>query len=438
MSYIGFAPARHHLFLIDELTKVANGEVDRLMVFMPPGHAKTLYSSILFPAWFLAQSPGTDIIAASYSSDFAESTSGKVIRLIQERADVLGYRLLNDSKSFWETDNRGQYRAAGVGAGITGRRADLVLIDDPLRGRQDANSEVKRNHLWDWYRAEVITRMKPAARMLLIETRWHYDDLAGRLLDQPNAGQWRIINLPALAEDDDMLGREPGEALWPGEYGEEILARKREDVGEYEWSALYQQRPTLIEGALFKPGKMPIQDDAPPCISVVRSWDLAGSEKAGADWTVGLKVGRTQTGSYVVLDEVRFRGGPDVVDEAIRNTADLDGRNVKIRIPEDPGQAGKSQVLHLTRLLARYTVTSERETGDKVTRASPVASQVNVGNVAMVRAPWNMAFRDELASFPAGAHDDRVDALSGAFAVVGLSRPPMRISQGALERMMMR
>lgn len=434
-------PARHHLFLIDELSKVARGEVDRLMVFFPPGHAKTKYASELFPAWFLSQDRNLDVIGASYNSDYANIVSRRVMRTIQERQDAVGYTLLNDSAAEWDTNNNGHYRASGVGAGITGRRADLVLIDDPLKGRKEADSEIERNTLWNWYRAEIITRMKPGARIVLIETRWHYDDLAGRLLDQPNAGQWRVINLPALAEDNDMLGRKPGEPLWPKEYGEEELARKRDDVGEFEWSALYQQRPTPIEGSLFKPGMMPILDAAPQCVSVVRSWDLAGTEKNrgnNPDWTVGLKVGRTPTGSYVVLDEVRFRGGPDAVDATILNTANLDGKTVKIRLPEDPGQAGKNQTLHLTRMLAGFMVTFERETGSKDTRAMPVASQVNVGNVAMVRADWNMPFRDELAAFPAGTFDDRVDALSGAFAVVGLARPPMQISAAAIERMMMR
>jgi predicted phage terminase large subunit-like protein len=441
MSQRGFVPARHHLFLIDELIKVADGITDRLMVFMPPGHAKTLYGSILFPAWLLAQNVGTDIIAASYNSDYAEDTSGKLIRMIREHERVLEYKLLNDSRGFWETDRRGQYRASGVGGGITGRRADLVLIDDPFKGRKEANSETERNTLWNWYRAEIITRLKPGARIVLIQTCWHHDDLAGRLLAQPNADQWRIVNLPALAEENDMLGRQPGEALWPEWEDEEKLARKREEVGEFEWSALYQQRPTPIEGSLFKPGMMPIPDAAPQCVSVVRSWDLAGTEKNrgnNPDWTVGLKVGRTPTGSYVVLDEVRFRGGPDAVDATILNTAHLDGKSVKIRLPEDAGQAGKNQTLHLTRMLAGFTVTFERETGGKDTRAMPVASQVNVGNVAMVKADWNMPFRDELAAFPAGTFDDRVDALSGAFVVIGLARPPMQISTAALERMMMR
>ena len=443
MAQRGFVPARHHLFLIEELSKVARGDVDRLMVFLPPGHAKTKYASELFPAWFLAQDKNLDVIGASYNSDYANLVSRRVMRTIQEREDVVGYTLLNDSAAEWDTNNNGHYRASGVGGGITGRRADLVLIDDPLKGRKEANSEIERNTLWNWYCAEIITRMKPGCRIVLIETRWHYDDLAGRLLDQIQQGgdSWRIVNLPALAEDDDMLGREPGQALWPEWEDEEQLARKRGVIGEFEWSALYQQRPTPIEGSLFKPGMMPIADAAPQCVSVVRSWDLAGTEKNrgnNPDWTVGLKVGRTPTGSYVVLDEVRFRGGPDAVDATILNTAHLDGKAVKIRLPEDAGQAGKNQTLHLTRMLAGFTVTFERETGGKDTRAMPVASQVNVGNVAMVKADWNMPFRDELAAFPAGTFDDRVDALSGAFAVVGLARPPMQISAAALERMMMR
>jgi predicted phage terminase large subunit-like protein len=433
----GEVPARHHAFLLRELETVALGETDRLMVFMPPGSAKTRYASIVFPAWMLAQRIGVDMIGASYNGDYANDLSGQIIRLIQENTETLGYRLISDSRQLWRTNNRGQYRAAGAGGGITGRRADLFVIDDPIKGREDADSEIIREKVWKWYRAEVVTRLKPKARIILIQTRWHHDDLAGRLLNSPRAGDWRVVELPAFAEADDALGRKPGEPLWPEWEDREALERKREEVGPREWASLFQQRPTPTEGALFKVLMLQTLDAAPICSAMVRSWDLAGTEaKRGSnpDYTVGLKMGRTPVGQYVIPDIVRLRGGPDEVLAAIVNTAKADGKMVTVRLPEDPGQAGKQQVLHLTRALAGYRVVSDRESGNKEVRAGPVASQVNIGNVAVVRAPWNATFREELADFAAGTYDDQVDALSGAFGVIGLGDMPMRISETATRR----
>jgi predicted phage terminase large subunit-like protein len=202
-----------------------------------------------------------------------------------------------------------------------------------------------------------------------------------------------------------------------------------------EWSALYQQSPRPAEGALFRVANIEVIDAAPASNQIARAWDLAGTKKAGSrdpDWTVGLKLLRTKEGKFVVADLARLRDGPDGVERAIVSTASQDGHAVRIGLPQDPGQAGKGQVLYLTRALAGYRVEASPETGDKTTRAMPVVSQCNVGNLAIVRAPWNRAFIDELAGFPNGSHDDMVDALSRAFAMVGLARPPMRISAEAL------
>jgi predicted phage terminase large subunit-like protein len=169
-----------------------------------------------------------------------------------------------------------------------------------------------------------------------------------------------------------------------------------------------------------------------------RGWDLAATKQTGTrdpDWTVGLKMARLPSGLYVVLDVVRFRGGPDEVDGTIRNITRQDGAGIRVSLPQDPGQAGKSQALAFTRLLSGYRVEISPETGDKATRASLFASQVNGGNVAIVRAPWNAAFLDELAAFPSGIKDDQVDAASRCFSLVGLSARPMVISDTLLERM---
>ena len=433
-------PARHHAFLLRELEQVANGTTDRLMVFMPPGSAKTRYASIMFPSWMLAQRSGIDMIGASYNGEYAEWISEQLMRVIRENAAILGYSLLNDSKKFWSTTNRGQYRAAGAQGGITGRRADLVVLDDPIKGREDADSLTIREKVWSWYRAEVITRLKPGGRIVLIQTRWHPDDLAGRLLAAAEAGgdQWRVINLPAIAEQNDQLGRQPGEALWPEWEDQAALERKRLSVGDREWSALFQQRPAPREGTLFKRENFVILPAAPTTHgSIIRAWDLAATDAmhgSNPDYTVGMKIQRDPNGRIIVLDVIRFRGGPSQVEQTIVNTAHQDGAGVRIGLPQDPGQAGKQQIAYLTKQLAGFTVSSSPESGSKETRAMPLASQVEVGNVALVQAPWKDILLDELADFPAGSHDDQVDAFSRGFAMLVSMNATMLFTDAAVQR----
>ena len=239
-----------------------------------------------------------------------------------------------------------------------------------------------------------------------------------------------MVKLPAQAVNDDPLGRKPGEYLWSGDpdydYGA-LLAKAKEG---YErngamrvWQSLYQQDPRPGEGALFKVAL--IQSiPAPIAGKTVRAWDLAATAQLGTrdpDWTVGVRMTKTTDGKYIIDDVVRLRGAPDEVEATIVATASRDGRGVEIRLPQDPGQAGKAQALYLTRKLVGYRVHSQPVTGDKSTRAAPFASQVNVGNVAIVAGQWNRAFLDELGGFPSGAHDDQVDAASDAFA--GLIAP---------------
>lgn len=275
-------PARHHRLLIDHLERVESGEIDRLMVFMPPGHAKSTYSSVLFPPWFFAQQQYRDLIGASHASSLAEDFSGRIQTQIRHNDALLGYSLQTENVQSWRTTNGGVYRAAGVGGGITGRRSDLTLIDDPIKGAQDAESETVRESQWAWYQSEVLTRQKPGGRIVLIMTRWHPDDLGGRLLQaQADGGdQWTVLKLPAICDTiNDPLGRKLGEALWPEWMDEEALARIRQNVGEYVWGALYQQDPRPRGASFFDlndllvqvPGKILIEwDEATGLIEVAR------------------------------------------------------------------------------------------------------------------------------------------------------------------------
>jgi len=429
---LGLVPARHHLLLIEELEKIARGVSKRLLVMMPPGSAKSTYASIIFPPWWFAQHPQSRIIAASHTASLAYSFARDVRRLLKEHESRLGVALASDQRALadWRTSSGGGYFATGVRGPIAGRRADLVLVDDPIKSRAEADSAAVRDQIWQWYRSDLLPRLKPQGRIVLIMTRWHEDDLAGRLLScaQAETDAWTVLELPAFARSNDPLGRMPGEPLWPEWESASLLEAKRRTIGERDFSALYQQRPAPPEGLLFRIARIPYVPRASSKALRVRGWDLAATadHSRDGDFTAGVLLAREPTGRFVVEDVVHMQGGPDEVEEAIRRTALVDGDAVTVALPQDPGQAGKSQALYLTRALAGFVVKTTRESGAKTTRAAPVAAQLNIGNIGIVRANWNQPFLDELGSFPVGSHDDQVDALSRAFSVLVETKAPAR------------
>jgi len=428
----GQTPARHHYVLLDELDAVSRGDVDRLMVQMPPGSAKSTYTSMFLPAWWFTRHPRDSIIAASHTASLATYFGRRARSIVAEEAHSLGYGIgaLDRANSHWSTSSGGEYYAVGIRGAMIGRRADLAIIDDPVKSQADADSQLQRDRIWDWYRSDLVPRLKPKARIVLIMTRWHQDDLCGRLMEH-NPDEWRCLKLPALAEEEDRLNRSAGEPLWPEWEDTLALLRRRETVGERAWQAQFQQSPRPNTGTLFKVSCLDFID-APitrSTIPVVRAWDLAATTTTGhndPDWTVGIKLTHNGSGRYIVLDVIRLRGSPREVEDAIAIAARADGRSVTIGLPVDPGQAGKSQTSYLASQLAGHHVVTSRETGAKATRATGIASQMEVGNVALVRAGWNHAFIEELRDFPFGRKDDQVDALSRAFGLLLSIGPPTR------------
>jgi hypothetical protein len=251
----GFKPARHHKLIIKALEKVISGEIDRLMIFAPPGSAKSTYTSELLPPYWFKKFPRSSVIGCSHTGELAERFGRKVRNKILLKSDLLGYSLdeSNRAASRWETNSGGEYFAAGVGGAITGRRADLAIIDDPVKSREDAESETVRTKTWEWYKSDLVTRLKPDARIILIQTRWHLEDLGGMLLHEMEKGgdKWHIINLPAFAVADDPLDRPVGEALWPQWEDGEVLERKRGILGNRDFESLYQQNPQPPGGTFF-------------------------------------------------------------------------------------------------------------------------------------------------------------------------------------------
>ena len=368
------------------------------------------------------------MIAACHTARLAENFGRGVRRLLLDRGLRLDVQLRAEARSagHFLTHSGGEYFAIGTAGTVTGRRADLALIDDPVSSFLEANSIRARDRLWNWYRAEFLTRLKPKAKTLVVMTRWHSDDLAGRLLQ---CNDWSVICLPAIAEDHDPLGRIPGEALWPEWEDRDALIAKHSVMGDLGFAALFQQTPRPEGGLLFNVAALSIID-APIAGTSVRAWDLAATcdPAADPDWTVGIRLTRTQDDKFIVEDVIRSRVGPGDVDRTIRAVAVRDGTAVPISLPQDPGQAGKYQINTLVRALAGFSVKATRETGNKITRAWPVAAQVAHANVALRRGDWNAAFVEELAAFPYGNKDDQVDALSRAFEMLAPMTAPAKFT----------
>lgn len=407
---------------------VVDGKQPRLMIFAPPRSGKSEQVSRRLPAWALGKHPDLQFIGASYSADLANRMSRDVQRIIEgdNYAHVFpDVKLPNKGSTshtrtqdlFEIVGHKGAYRAAGVGGGITGMGADIGVIDDPVKDASEANSKTYRDNVWEWYTTTFYTRLSPKSGILLCMTRWHEDDLAGRLLEaakNDDGDQWQVIDYPAIAEKDEKH-RKKGEALHPERFPLERLWKIMKAIGTRAWNALYQGRPTAVSGGMFKTDMLEIVDVLPATAKkCVRGWDFAATEDDG-DWTAGIKMWDGADGYYYVEDVERGQWGTDTVDANVKLTAQFDGKLVRIRLPQDPGAAGKKVAKAWTRLLAGYNLIIEPVSGDKVTRAGPFSSQVNAGNVRLIKGAWNKEFKDELKAFPLGKHDDQVDGAADAF-----------------------
>lgn len=286
---------------------------------------------------------------------------------------------------------------------------------------EEANSQTYRDKTWEWWTSTAYTRLEPGGVAVVVETRWHEDDLGGRLLREMEQGgeRWRSICLPALAEANDPLGRQPGEALWPERYDVKALAGIKQAVGSRVWASLYQQSPLPPGGVLFNREWFPVVDAVPADAHSARYWDMAATEaRVGSDpdWTAGCLMAE-QEGIYYIVDIRRVRERPRGVEHLIRQTAELDGTGVDLWIEQEPGASGVNTIDHYSReVLKGFAVRGQRATGSKVERANPLSAAAEAGNVRLVRGAWINIFLDELQSFPLGAHDDQVDAASGAMA----------------------
>lgn len=434
-TYPQYRAERVHRLIADTVMRVVDGEISRLMIFAPPQHGKSEKVSVRLPAFWLGRRPDDPIILTSYAAGLAESKSRQaraVVDSVEYRNVFPGVRLDTSSRAVdhWQlAGHRGGLLAAGVGGPITGHGAMLGIIDDPVENWEQAQSQTYRERAWEWFRTTFRTRIWEGGAIILIQTRWHLDDLAGRLLrEQP--GEWTVLRLPALSEGEgDPLGRPAGEPLAPLRFSRFELERIKRDVGTMAWAAEYQGTPLPQEGALIEIGQIRQEDAAPGPEAferIVRYWDLASGVKTTNDFTAGAKLGRTHDGHLWLLHVKRGRWKwPDARLE-IRDTALNDGPAVVQGIEHVGFQQASYDDLVRMNELAGVRFVKVAPDGDKVARAGAWGGRVKDGLFHAVRGEWLPDFLDEAAAFPVGRHDDQVDAVSGANQMLRAKPTPLR------------
>lgn len=418
----GYRDAAHHRLIARKLEAVERGECKRLMIFMPPRHGKSMLASEFFPAWYLGRNPSHYVIASTYAQDLADDFGRKVKAQIQDpsfAAIFPGVKLAEDSQSVKRfhvdggleigTAQKGAYYAVGAGGPLTGRGAHLLLIDDPIKNREEADSEVVRRRLKDWYRSTAYTRLMPGARIVVIQTRWHEDDLAGWLLEGAQHEGWDVLSLKAVDE---------GRALWPEQYPVETLAKIKASIGPREWAALYQQEPSSEEGTYFQRAWFK-EWKAKPELHVYGTSDYAVTADGG-DYTVHRVWGVAANGDIYRLDGWR---GQTASDEWIERKLDLIRRHKPLAWFGEAGVIQKAIEPMLTRRMRERGVFCRLEwlpsISDKPTRARGIQSRLAMGAVYFEPG----ADIEEFIRFPAGKNDDDVDTASLIGRALDMAHP---------------
>lgn len=407
-----YSPADHHRQICDALERVERGECLRLMIFMPPRHGKSQLASRLFPSWYLGRNPDKQIIASSYNSDLAGDFGRDVRNIVAspEFNEIFNdVSLRPDSKAAdrWHTNKGGQYIAAGVGTAMTGRGAHVALIDDPVKSRVEAESPLLRERTWQWYQSTLYTRLMPGAAIILIQTRWHEDDLAGRLLLAAENGgdQWEVLELPAI--------NELGEALWPEWYPVETLTSIRNAIGPREWSALYQQKPQPDEGTFFQRDWFKWYKDIPTNLSMYIASDFAVTDEGG-DFTEHGVFGVDEHDNIYIHND--WWSGQTTADVWIDSLLELVQKHKPDCWFGESGVIRRSVEPFLAKRCTEWRTYFRQEwinsMSDKPTRARAFQARASMGKVYLPDTPKGQQILDQLLRFPAGKYDDKVDACS--------------------------
>ena len=410
----------------------------------PPQHGKT-EAACDFSAWTAGKNPDLKIIYASYSDALGIRANRTLQRTVSSepfgqifplQIGTKGWAANTDLLEFAGHD--GSFRNVTVGGGITGFGLDLGIIDDPFKGRADANSELIRDKTWSWFTDDFCTRLSKNAGLLIIMTRWHPDDLLGRLLHQ-SGHEVRVLRYPALAEADEEhwmrdwqlttqgwvpawkhLRRSKNEALFEELKPKRFLLEQRKRLPQASWESLYQQNPIIAGGGLLRIEQLKILHffDRADSLSAVRYWDKGASDGENAAYTAGVLMHKMPDKTFVIEHILRGRWNPLEREQRVRRYAEADKilcKNYTIVVEQEPGSGGKESAENTIRNLAGFRVYVDRVTGSKEARAQPFAKQVQAGNVVLRPGPWVQAFLDECETWPNGKYKDQVDAAAGAF-----------------------
>lgn len=445
-------PANHLLYVASEIARALLEGNAHIIVSMPPRHGKSELLSVNTPIWALDMFPEDPIILATYGADLSKGFSRRVRDTILELGGVdnkpspahilagrprLRTTVRSDAQlvTGWLTPQGGGMAAVGVGGPITGKGAKILLVDDYIKNTDEAESKTARDSMYDWFTSTAYTRLEPGGSVIILATRWHKDDLIGRLIENQAEfkGLWKVIEIPAIAFNDgtkDLLGRAPGEALWPERYPLSRLMQIKAILGNYFWSAEYQQRPINRADAKFdsnlieKVRVLPLMQHT----RNIRSWDLAGTESKKADWTVGTLISQdgpsksTMTNTYI-RDVKRGKWAQNKLETVLRETALADGFDIPIIIEQEPGSSGKNYANHLKEtVLKEFKVTVKAPQSDKWLKAQPFLAAVERGKVKIAVAGWNDDWISEFEDFPSGVWDDQVDSSSQGYNALNLSK----------------
>jgi predicted phage terminase large subunit-like protein len=405
---------RHITYLSRQISSaVAKGNA-RIIISMPPRHGKSWLTSLWTPVWFLSLAPESNVILSSYEADFAAQWGRQVRNLIIEYGGRLDLHLREDSKAAnrWNTPQGGGMLTAGIGGAITGRGGNLIIVDDPVKNWEQATSETYRHKTIEWFDSTLYTRAEPGGSIVILMTRWHERDLAGYLLHE-HEGDWTEIRLPAIAEEQDPLGREIGQALCPERFDVPALEKIKIALGSQMWNALYQQRPSAQEGNIFKRHWWKFYKALPSRFDIIlQSWDMAFKDTSTSDYVVGQVWGKVGANKYL-LDQIRARLDFPSTIRAVRT---LSGKypTSYTKLIEDKAN-GPAVIATLKNEISGLIAVEPN--GGKEARANAVSPEVEAGNVYLpdpILVPWIHDYIEEFANFPNAAHDDQVDATTQA------------------------
>lgn len=421
--------------IAEHLTAVTQGQIRKLLITVPPGSMKSLLTRAFWPTWSWVAQPSLRYIGASYAEALAARDNRRAKMIVESPLYQRLFphvRLADDQaqKVNFANTQTGSMMATSVRGRATGERGDVFVIDDP-HNILEAESEAIRGETLQWFREVVPSRVNDLDRssFVTIMQRVHHEDVAAAALEQ--GYEHLLVPMhydPTRARTTSIGWQDPrstaGELMWPARFSANAVAELETTLGQYAASAQLEQRPTPREGGLFKADRIKIIDAVPTDEQIIwcRAWDLAATDGGGA-YTAGVLVGwRVEARRVIIAGVRRERVGPEGVRLLITETAEIDGDDIPISLPQDPGQAGKAQARDFVVRLAGYRVRIEPQSGSKETRAEPLAAQVEAGNVDIVTGLWNRDFIEELRHFPRGVYKDQVDAASSGFNAVAPKR----------------